>query len=148
MKKVEFDNQQLENIFSIAEELLFAQNNIRWLNYNPSFTCSNKAEIINYVRNIPIVYCIWVLDASGPKPMYVGHSSSKYAKQRLTNHFIKKDPRTGSQLESIRQAVINGNKIGISYIDIRPDYMRKPVEDWIISKYREQLVWNNHGKII
>ena len=81
-----------------------------------------------------------------PSPIYIGHSSSSLAKQRLTNHFIKKDPRTGSQLERVKLAVLDDKQIGISFLKIEPDYMRKPLEEWLILRNREKLIWNIHGK--
>lgn len=96
MEGFRFDVKQAEEIFRRAEKSLFSESNIQWLKYDIPFFCQNSTEILGLVTNAAIVYCIWMSDGLHPTPIYVGHSSSSLAKQRLTNHFIKKDPRTGS----------------------------------------------------
>jgi hypothetical protein len=146
MEKFEFDRIQIEEIFKKAESSLLNDKNIHWLTYEASLTCLNSSEIISKVQRIPIVYCIWIWDGSEPTPFYVGHSSASLSRQRLINHFVKKDPRTGSQLERVKQAVSEGKQIGVSFLKIEPDYMRKPLEEWLILRNREKLIWNIHGK--
>ncbi|MEX2512350.1 MAG: hypothetical protein WD398_05550 [Cyclobacteriaceae bacterium] len=146
MELIKFDREELEEIFERAGKTLFSESKILWLKYDKAFLCQNSLDILNLVKNSAIVYCIWISDGSHPIPIYVGHSSSKLARQRITNHFIKKDPRTGSQLEKIITAVIDGNKVGLTFLKIEPDYMRKPMEEWLISKHREKLDWNIHGR--
>jgi hypothetical protein len=146
MKHIEFDREEIEGIFISAEGSLFLESNIHWFNYELPFTCRNRSEVIDQVHNIPIVYCIWVSDGSEPRPIYVGHSSASYSKQRFTNHFIKKHEKTGAQLEKLIKAVSEGKRIGVSFLKIEPDYMRKPLEEWLILRNREKLIWNIHGK--
>jgi hypothetical protein len=146
MEEFEFDRERIEEIFRRAEARLFSERNIKWLKYDKPFICQNRSEVIDWVKNVPIVYCIWILDGLQSKPIYIGHSSSWLSKQRLTNHFIKKDPRTGSQLERVKLAVLDDKQIGVSFLKIEPDYMRKPLEEWLILRNREKLIWNIHGK--
>lgn len=146
MNQIEFDREQIEEIFINAESSLFSESSIYWLNYEEPFSCLNGTEVFNQVDNVPIVYCIWISDGSQSKSVYVGHSSASLTKQRLTNHFIKKDPRTGSQLDKVKQCISEGLQIGISFLRIEPDYMRKPLEEWLILRNREKLVWNIQGK--
>jgi hypothetical protein len=77
---------------------------------------------------------------------YIGHTNAKYARQRIRNHLIKKDVRTGAQLSSIQNSVLIGNKIGISFLEIHPGYLRHVVEELLIHKYSERLAWNERGK--
>ena len=146
MQLIEFDREKIEEIFGRAESSLFSESNIRWLNYEEPFTCLNASEVIYQVQNVPMVYCIWITDGSQPKPVYVGHSSASLSRQRLTNHFVKKHKKTGAQLEKVEKAVIDGCQIGLSFLRIEPDYMRKPLEEWLISMNSDKLVWNIHGK--
>ncbi|WP_194777140.1 hypothetical protein [Pararhodonellum marinum] len=146
MKIVEFDRKQLEGIFRMAESNLLSETNIRWLSYDVDFICLNRLDLFDLVKNEAIVYCIWVSNGAQSIPVYIGHSTSKLSRQRITNHFIKKDPRTGSQLERIKVAVMEGKQVGLSFLKIEPDYMRKPLEEWMISRNREKLIWNIHGK--
>lgn len=146
MKHIEFNREQIEEIFHSAESSLFSESSICWLTYDNPFNCLNTSEVISLVQNAPIVYCIWISDGLLPKTVYVGHSSASLSRQRLINHFIRKDPRTGSQLERVKQAFSNAMLIGVSFLKIEPDYMRKPLEEWLISRNSERLVWNVHGK--
>jgi hypothetical protein len=146
MEKVTFDRDQIEEVFKRAESSLFSESNMLWIAYETPFTCRNCPEVIDQVHNVPIVYCIWISDGSGPKPVYVGHSSASLSRQRLINHFIKKNPRTGSQLDRVMKAVSEGKLVGISFLSIEPDYMRKPLEEWLIARNSDKLIWNIHGK--
>lgn len=146
MQRIEFDREQIEVVFRNAESDLFSENEIHWLTYEEPFVCLNGSEVISLVQKAPIVYCIWISNGLQPKPVYIGHSSASFSKQRLINHFIKKDPRTGSQLERVKQAVSGALQIGVSFLRIEPDYMRKPLEDWLITRNRDKLIWNIHGK--
>jgi hypothetical protein len=146
MERIEFDRSKLEDTFKMAENSLFSEPNIHWLQYEKPFICQNQVEVFDLIKNVAIVYCIWISDGLHLKPIYIGHSSAILAKQRLTNHFIKKHVRTGAQLERIQEAVLEGKKIGISFLKIEPDYMRKPLEEWLILRNREKLTWNIHGK--
>jgi len=146
MERIEFDREQIEEIFRRDESSLFSENEIHWLTYEDTFVCLNGSEVISLVQKAPIVYCIWISNGLRPKPVYIGHSSASISKQRLINHFIKKDPRTGSQLERVKRAVSGALQIGVSFFRIEPDYMRKPLEEWLISRNSDKLVWNIHGK--
>lgn len=146
MKIIEFDREGLEKVFLEAQNFLLSDSNVMWFKFDSSLNCLNHLEILDLVKNTAIVYCIWVSRLGKIIPVYVGHSTSKYSKQRITNHFIKKDPRTGSQLERIFEEINMGNQVGLSFLKIEPDYMRKPFEEWLISMNSRKLVWNKRGK--
>lgn len=146
MEVVEFNRDLLEDIFKEAESNLLSETNIRWFSYDIDFICQNRIDLIDLVKNEAIVYCIWISNGSQASPVYIGHSSSKLSRQRITNHFVKKNPRTGSQLERIKVVLLEGRKVGFSFLKIEPDYMRKPLEEWLILRNREKLIWNIHGK--
>lgn len=118
MERIEFDQEQIEKIFKRAEINLFSESIFHWLSYEMPFNCLNGKEVINQVYKVPMVYCIWISDGSPPRPVYVGHSSSSYSRQRLINHFLRKHKKTGAQLEKVMKAVENGNKIGVSFLRI------------------------------
>ncbi|MFD2200190.1 hypothetical protein [Shivajiella indica] len=147
MKNIEFDREEIEGIFHSAESSLFSESSIHWLNYDLPFTCMNISEVIDQVKNLPIVYCIWISDGLEPRPIYVEHSSASLSRQRLFNHFVDKHVKTGAKLEKVKEALLNGKRIGISFLRIEPDYMRKPLEEWLISRNSDKLVWNIHGKL-
>lgn len=148
MKVVEFDEKVIEEVFINAEGNLLSESSVQWFKFDKNIKCLNLLEILDSVRNNAIVYCIWVRSLQGEvTPVYIGHSSSKLSRQRIKNHFIKKDPRTGSQLENVIERLKQGEHVGLSFLKIEPDYMRKPFEEWLISRNSEKLIWNKHGKI-
>ena len=55
---------------------------------------------------------------------YIGQSKSIEARNRLSNHLIKKDKGTGAKLEFVKQHIENGGKIKVSHILIEPPDFR------------------------
>lgn len=43
-------------------------------------------------------------------------------------------------------ALKNKEKVAVSYLVIDPHYMRKALEDWLIAKHCDKLIWNKAGK--
>ena len=77
--------------------------------------------------------------------VYVGQRKSEGLRDRITQHLVNKDSRTGSMLETVKMAVNDGREMAISYIHVSPESLRLYVEETIISKRKEQLPWNTHG---
>lgn len=77
--------------------------------------------------------------------VYVGQRKSEGLRERITQHLINKDSRTGSMLEAVKTAVSDGREMAISYIHVSPESLRLYVEETIIAKRQEQLSWNTHG---
>ncbi|MGJ7575594.1 hypothetical protein ACSFBX_34090 [Variovorax sp. RB2P76] len=75
-------------------------------------------------------------------PKYVGKSARTYLRSRISNHLIGKHERTGSKLDEVRQAVLAGRKIGISYILVEPEELRGYVEEKLIPLVEG---WNHHA---
>lgn len=80
MERIEFDRSKLEDTFKMAENSLFSEPNIHWLQYEKPFICQNHVEVFDLIKNVAIVYCIWISDGLHLKPIYIGHSSAKLAK--------------------------------------------------------------------
>ena len=77
--------------------------------------------------------------------VYVGQRKSTGLRERITQHLINKDVRTGSMLEAVKTAVSDGREMAISFIQVQPESLRLYVEETIISKNKAQLPWNTHG---
>lgn len=77
--------------------------------------------------------------------VYVGERKSSGLRERITQHLITKDHRTGSMLEAVRTAVAAGQEIGVSFIKVEPESLRLFVEEAIIAKHKNKLRWNTHG---
>ena len=93
------------------------------------------------------MYCIWHGKSTNELlPKYIGHVSETISKQRMIAHLSKKNKATGSQLDKVTEAVKNDECIGITFVDIKPAYMRKALEDWLIEKHSKALEWNKQGR--
>jgi len=75
--------------------------------------------------------------------VYIGHSDSGLFSQRLRNHLIDKDPRTGSKLDLIKEAVSRGEQVAASWIKLHPEELRLYVEQVLIRK--KSPPWNKNG---
>lgn len=149
MNKIEIPFSIIEQYFQKSQELLFDINNCHTINYkdyqSETFQSLNL-DLLNSVKNQSIVYCIWVGDSYGElKPVYVGHAKHSVSKARLINHLCKKNEQTGAKLLKVKEALSLKRIIGFSYVVVEPDFMRKPIEDWIIFNKKEKLIWNTNN---
>lgn len=76
---------------------------------------------------------------------YIGESRRELIRQRLTDHLITKDPRTGSQLKKVRLALSKGFRIGVSLLLVEPEVLRLAAEESVLGVYHAQFPWNSHG---
>lgn len=77
--------------------------------------------------------------------VYVGQRKSAGLRERITQHLVNKDVRTGSMLEAVKTAISDGREMAISFIQVEPESLRLYVEETIISKNKAHLPWNTHG---
>ncbi len=94
------------------------------------------------------VYVLSVRPSGGNQnwsPVYVGQRKSAGLRERITQHLITKNHRTGSMLEAVKTAVAAGQEIGVSFIKVEPESLRLFVEETIIAKHKKELPWNTHG---
>lgn len=103
--------------------------------------------MLSVLKNSGNVYSIYLKDkgASSWKPVYVGQRKKSYLRQCITEHLITKSKRTGSVLEPIKAEVTAGNSVAFSYIKVEPESMRRYVEEVILSKNKNFLLWNIHS---
>jgi len=109
---------------------------------------SLNKDILDSLRNSGNVYSLYTRSKKNNAawiPVYVGQRKSASLRERITQHLITKDERTGSMLEAVKTAVADGNKIAISYIKVKPESLRLYVEETIIAKRKKTLPWNTHG---
>jgi hypothetical protein len=149
--RIELDRVLIESSFEVVDALLLDKSRIRNLVYTDRDTIvafdSGNSSLLAEITRQSIVYCIWFGETiENLVPKYVGHVSSKISKQRMIAHFSRKNKATGSQLEKVKIAVESDHFLGLTFVVIEPDYMRKAIEDWLIDKYSEQLVWNKQGR--
>ncbi|MDQ6997065.1 MAG: hypothetical protein Q9M82_06340 [Mariprofundus sp.] len=94
------------------------------------------------------VYAIFIADKGNNEYAlkYIGQTRSKYARTRLTNHLINKNENTGAKLNKVKCHIQTGGSIKISWISINPESLRHYVEEELIVRHKEELVWNEQGK--
>ena len=77
-------------------------------------------------------WCLW----------YIGEAKVEQVRKRIRTHLVWKDKRTGSKLAEVQDAVGRGQRIAISFVEIRPESLRCCIEETLIKKWRPD--WNNH----
>ncbi|MGF1792931.1 hypothetical protein L4D21_20245 [Photobacterium profundum] len=102
--------------------------------------------ILSTLRNKANIYAIFTKNGDEPWiKKYVGERKALDMRQRITSHLINKNSSTGSKLDFVREAVSQGEKVGLRFLFIPRDTMRTFVEEEIISKNKKELIWNSHG---
>lgn len=91
----------------------------------------------------PNLYGLLIKRADSPvwDLKYVGQRKSKFIKQRLREHLLKKHPKTGSKLDKVLQALQNEYEIGIKLFAIQPNELRTYYESKLL-KTLSSLEWN------
>lgn len=145
------EESKLMQFIEDAEKELLDISQIATINYQSSDT--EEAEILNMnllkkISGKGGVYLIFI-KASKSKtwlPVYIGQTKSNYSRQRLRNHLFKKDPRTGSQLENVKESISRKQSIGVNFVEIVPEILRHVVEEVLIKRYGQKLDWNKQGR--
>lgn len=76
---------------------------------------------------------------------YVGKSTKKLARQRITNHLFRKDKRTGSKLAEVSAHAASGGSVQIAWLSVQPESLRNYLEEEIILRHPE-ADWNRENK--
>ena len=145
------EESKLMKFIEDAEKELFDISQITTINYQSSDTEKDEVlntNLLNKISRKGGVYLIFI-KASKSKtwlPVYIGQTKSNYSRQRLRNHLFKKDPRTGSQLESVKKSLLKEQSIGVNFVEIVPEILRHVVEEVLIRKYGQKLDWNKQGR--
>lgn len=72
---------------------------------------------------------------------YIGKTSRGLARQRLRNHLIKKDDRTGAHLAAVQALVRAGGSVQVAWVPVNPESLRNYLEEELIRKHQATL-WN------
>lgn len=76
---------------------------------------------------------------------YLGKTTKKLARQRITNHLFRKDERTGSKLAQIMTHACGGGTVEISWIEVEPESLRNYLEEELILRHPE-ADWNRENR--
>lgn len=145
-----FDSKEVDKLLKKAEKRLLGEE-ATYYHINPKAKDrkefrNRNSELFNAIKNRAIVYCIWEETKKQKTIAYIGHCCASCSSERIINHFFKKDRRTGSVLDKVKDSQKNGKNIGYSFIATEPSYMRYVLEDMLIKKYATRLIWNKNNK--
>jgi histone H3/H4 len=115
-----------------------------WESCIPEIERSNE-RILSAITKKANIYAIFVKEGTGNwTPVYVGQRMRTGIRQRLRTHLIKTGG-TVSKLAYVKKALRGGSQIGIRCINVEPDQMRTVIEQMIIARNKDTLIWNTHG---
>ena len=101
-------------------------------------------DILSTIKNKANIYAIFIFENDEWKVKYVGQRKASDINQRIKQHLVSKSDKTSSKLKEVREAVSRGQKIGLSFIKVDNEFLRTFVEQKIIYKNKDILVWNKH----
>jgi len=145
------EEAKLIRFIEAIESDLFDVSKITIINYqssDPEKAEEANMDFLNKISRKGGVYLIFTRNSNTNDwlPIYLGQTKSNYSRQRLRNHLFKKDPRTGSQLENVKDSLLKKHSIGVNFVEIVPEILRHSVEEVLIKKYGNKLNWNKNGR--
>jgi len=95
-----------------------------------------NSNLLCQLRHNGNLYALYTRENSSSnwRLRYVGQRKSKNLRERISQHLISKNERTGSKLENIKGAIFNDEQVALSYIKIEPESLREFIEEHIIRK--------------
>lgn len=114
--------------------------------WNPGKIDEVNQELLCAVSGKANVYAIFTAQKDSKKfsLRYIGKTTRKLARQRIRNHLIKKDERTGAKLDNVVAHVQSGGSVRLSWVRIEPESLRNYVEEELINRHRE-ADWNREN---
>lgn len=99
-------------------------------------------SFIDKMSSKPNIYGLLTkTDGSDWNLRYVGQRKAKDIKQRLKQHLIKKDQKTGAQLDKVKKELKSNVQLGIKLASVLPDELRHFYEEKLLQDI-ETLDWN------
>lgn len=131
---------------SLSDPCIFEYLGTNWDTDNIQKKNANLLELLPQKGN-GVVYMIHLRNNEENgiwEKQYVG--SSEDPKERIKQHLIRCSKNTKSRLGRVKEAVYCGKQIGISWIEIKPSFLRVGIEEMIIGlekmKDKNALPWN------
>jgi hypothetical protein len=123
--------------------VIYAKENVSSWNAERIDVANQK--LLDSVSGVANVYAIFTAlqNSDSFSLRYIGKTTRKLARQRIRNHLIKKDEKTGAKLEHIKALVRSGGSVKISWVKIEPESLRNYVEEELINEHTE-ADWNKH----
>jgi len=107
---------------------------------------ATNQKILDAVSGSANVYAIFTAPkhSSTFSLRYIGKTTRKLARQRVRNHLIKKNEKTGAKLQNIVAHVQSGGQVEVAWLKIEPESLRNYVEEELIKKHKE-ADWNREN---
>lgn len=99
------------------------------------------------VSGVANIYALFISEPHNDESFnlqYIGKTTRKLARQRLRNHLIKKHEKTGAKLDNVKESVLRGCKLKVSFISVTPESLRNYVEEELINR-NPNATWNREN---
>ncbi|MCA6437401.1 MAG: hypothetical protein IM600_03720 [Bacteroidetes bacterium] len=105
----------------------------------------NLKKLISELKFTPNIYAFYIKENKSKAwhLKYIGQRSSKEFKNRMREHFSKHHEKTGSKLKQINAAIKEGKDIGVKFLGVQPEGLRKYYEEELINHFHKDLEWND-----
>jgi hypothetical protein len=145
----------LEAFLTEVETQLLSASNRHRLKYpqsavqpwNADFLAKENEAVLTAVAQTANVYMLFSAESctDDHKLRYIGKTTKKLARERIRNHFFKKNERTGSKLAEVVEHTCLGGTVEIAWATIEPESLRNFIEEELIHRHPE-ADWNRENK--
>lgn len=136
--------QSLENFLSNVEAELLKADARTLVKYSPQniepwnakqIDAENQ-DLLDSVSGAANVYAIFTApkDTNEFTLRYIGKTKKRLARQRIRNHLIIKNEKTGAKLYEIISHVQAGGLVQLSWVNIEPESLRNYIEEELINR--------------
>jgi len=114
--------------------------------WNAAQIDAENQSLLNSVSGAANVYAIF----TAPKGTdaftlrYIGKTTRKLARQRIRNHLITKNEKTGAKLRKVISHVQAGGAVKLSWVKVEPESLRNYIEEELINRHKE-ADWNREN---
>lgn len=146
--------QSLEEFLKSVETALLEDEARKPVKYSPHNIAPWSADqidaenqsLLNSVSNAANVYAIFTApkDSNEFTLQYIGKTTKKLARQRIRNHLITKNEKTGAKLWKIISHVQAGGAVKLSWVTVEPESLRNYIEEELINRHKEAN-WNREN---
>lgn len=146
--------ETLEEYLSDVEETLLKEDKCKNLSYPSEYIFPWDAKkideanhaLLSMVSGEANVYAIFTAPKNSDifSLRYIGKTTRKLARQRIRNHLIKKNERTGAKLNNIISHIQSRGSVKLSWVKIEPESLRNYVEEELIKRHKEAN-WNREN---
>lgn len=105
-------------------------------------------SLLNSISGMANVYAIFTApkDTNKFTLRYIGKTTKKLARQRIRNHLINNNDKTGAKLSRIIPHVQAGGAVKLSWVNVEPESLRNYIEEELISLHKE-ADWNRENRL-